>query len=193
VVVQPVRSGSLRVVAAAGQRWTPLADQVLPIDGTLSGLAIHRGRAVAVPDTGTERAVGLGRLSPAQPVAAAPLFSGNRLCGAVTVSRPRQAEPFSRSDIGIISELAARSGLLLDLAESNRLDGPGAGADDLARIVEAFTAGLEQRLVLYAATMHTLAWRVRRGRVLREVLGQAEQLHRYVAEAVAALGRTAFR
>ena len=40
VVVQPIRAGSLRVVAAAGQRWTPLADQVLSIDETLSGLAI---------------------------------------------------------------------------------------------------------------------------------------------------------
>jgi GAF domain-containing protein len=192
VVVQPVRSGSLRLVAAAGQRWTPLVDQVLSIDGTLSGLAINRRCAVAVPGTATERVVGRGRSPLAQPVAAAPMFSGDRLCGALTVSRPRQAEPFSRSDIAIISELAARSGLLLDLAEANRLDGPGIPAEDPARVAEAFKADLEQRLVLYAATMHALACRVRRGRVVRELLVQAEQLHRHVAETVVALGRTGF-
>jgi GAF domain-containing protein len=192
VVVQLVGSGSLRLVAAAGQRWTPLADQALSIDGTLSGLAINRRRAVAVPGTGTERAVGPGRLPLAQPVAVAPLFSGDRLCGALTVSRPRQAEPFSRSDIGILSELAAHSGLLLDLAEANRLDGPGVPAEDPARIAEAFKADLEQRLVLYAATMHALACRARRGRVVRELLVQAEQLRLLVAETVVARGRTGF-
>lgn len=192
VVVQPVRSGSLRVVAAAGQRWAHLADQVVPVDGTLSGLAINLRRAVAVPDAGTERAVGPRRSPLTQPVAAAPLFSGDRLRGALTVSRPQQADPFSRSDVGLISELAAHSGLLLDLAEANRLDGPGAAAEDPARAAEAFKADLERRLVLYAATMHTLACRVRRGCVVRELLAQAEQLQLHVAEAVVALSLTGF-
>ena len=192
VVVQPAHPGSLRVAAAAGQRWTHLADQVLSIDGTLSGLAINLRRAVAVPDAGTERAVGPRRSPLTQPVAAAPLFSGDRLRGALTVSRPQQADPFSRSDVGLISELAAHSGLLLDLAEANRLDGPGAAAEDPARAAEAFKADLERRLVLYAATMHTLACRVRRGCVVRELLAQAEQLQLHVAEAVVALSLTGF-
>jgi GAF domain-containing protein len=192
VVVQPVRSGSLRVVAAAGQRWAHLADQVVPVDGTLSGLAINCRRAVVVPDAGTKRAVGRGRLALAQPVVAAPLFNGDRLGGALTVSRPEQAEPFSRSDISIISELAAHSGLLLNLVEVNPLDGPRVAAEDPAPLPEALKADLEQRLVLYAATTHTLACRVLRGRIVRELLEQAEQLHLHLAETVVALSRTGF-
>ena len=46
--------------------------------------------------------------------------------------------------------------------------------------------------MLYAATMHALACRARRGRVVRELLVQAEQLHLHVAETVVALGRTGF-
>jgi GAF domain-containing protein len=179
-------------VAAAGQRWVHLADQVVPVDGTLSGLAINCRRAVVVPDAGTKRAVGRGRLALAQPVVAAPLFNGDRLGGALTVSRPEQAEPFSRSDIGIISELAAHSGLLLDLAQASRLDGPNVAAEDPARVAEALKADLEQRLVLYAATTHTLACRVLRGRIVRELLAQAEQLHLHLAETVVALSRTGF-
>jgi GAF domain-containing protein len=192
VVVQPVRSASLRVVAAAGQRWAHLADQVVPVDGTLSGLAINCRRAVVVPDAGTKRAVGRGRLALAQPVVAAPLFNGDRLGGALTVSRPEQAEPFSRSDISIISELAAHSGLLLNLVEVNPLDGPRVAAEDPAPLPEALKADLEQRLVLYAATTHTLACRVLRGRIVRELLEQAEQLHLHLAETVVALSRTGF-
>ena len=71
VVVQLVRSGSLRLVAAAGQRWTPLADQALSIDGTLSGLrhqspsrrggARHRNRTCRTAGPFTARSTGSGR------------------------------------------------------------------------------------------------------------------------------------
>ena len=57
---------------------------------------------------------------------------------------------------------------------------------------EALKADLEQRLVLYAATTHTLACRVLRGRIVRELLAQAEQLHLHLAETVVALSRTGF-
>jgi hypothetical protein len=92
----------------------------------------------------------------------------------------------------IIAELGERFGLLLDLAEAYRLDGQVSLCGGLASVAEAFKADLEQRLVLCAATMRALACRVRRGRVVREILRQAEQLHRHVAEEFVALGRTGF-
>jgi GAF domain-containing protein len=184
-IVLPDADGAMRVAAVEGDPWTDLAGGPIPADRSLSALAMRARWTQAVADAATDPRTAPATRSPEiGPLLAAPVLLDDDPRAVLTVGRREPAAPFTKGDAAVLTELATHAGLGLDTA-----DEPGPPSRDRApTTVEsaavALDADLTQRLILYAATMHTLSAGERRSRIVGELLRQASELHHQVQAAV---------
>ena len=108
----------------------------------------------------------------------------------LTVGRRETAAPFTEGDAAVLTELATHAGLGLDTVDEPA-PSTGGPAPTIERVAVALDADLTQRLILYAATMHTLSAGQRRSRIVGELLRQANELHHQVQTAVGVAVRSA--
>ena len=93
----------------------------------------------------------------------------------------------------MLTELATHAGLGLDAAGEPAPPTGDPAPTTVERAAVALDADLTQRLILYAATMHTLSAGQRRSRIVGELLRQANDLHHQVQTAVGVVARGAGR
>ena len=159
----------------------------------MSALAVRQRQAVAVRDATIDpRTVGPHTRSPGVgPILATPLPTEDGVRGAVSIGRTAPGSPFSDGDIAMMTEFAANAGLAVQLESARRREerhDPGSLPErDPQHIAHDLTADLTQRLVVYATTVHSLDFCTEQGRVVGELLRQAEQLHDTIQTGITAL------
>jgi GAF domain-containing protein len=189
-IVMPEVDGAMRVAAAEGDPWTDLAGGAIPADRSLSALAMRVGRTQAVAYAATDpRTAPAARSPDLGPLLAAPVLLDDDPRGVLTVARREPAAVFTEGDAAVLTELAAHAGLGLDTEDEDTAGeaaspAGGRAPTSVERAAVALDADLTQRLILYAATMHTLSAGQRRGRIVGELLRQATELHHQVQAAV---------
>ena len=181
-LVLSAEPGSLQVAAADGSPWADLHGQRIPDTQSTSALAVRQQQTVAVRDAAIDpRTVGPHTRSPGVgPILATPLPAEDGIHGAVSIGRTAPGSPFSDGDTAMMTEFAANAGLAVQLESARREErhDPGSLPErDPQHIAHDLTADLTQRLVVYATTVHSLNFCTEQGRVVGELLRQAEQLH----------------
>lgn len=190
-IVLPEADGAMRVAAVEGDPWTDLAGGAIPVDRSLSALAMRARRTQAVADAATDPRTAPATRSPdIGPLLAAPVLLNDDPRAVLTVGRRETAAPFTEGDAAVLTELATHAGLGLDTVDEPA-PSTGGPAPTIERVAVALDADLTQRLILYAATMHTLSAGQRRSRIVGELLRQANELHHQVQTAVGVAVRSA--
>jgi GAF domain len=173
--LRPSECEGLSIAAVPGQRSGGLDAPVSSTEVSISALAVKSGQAVTAPgaasDPDADPAAAVRRTGA---MLAAPLLDGGEVRGVLTVGRTEGSSPFDDADVDILGELGAHAGLVLDLActppsgvaemHTGGRGGPAACLD----------ADLERRLVVYAATLHTLALHEKRSRGAHRVAAPAQ-------------------
>jgi GAF domain-containing protein len=187
-IVLPEADGAMRVAAVEGDLWSDLAGGAIPADRSLSAVAMRACQTQAVADAATDPRTATRSLT--GPLLAAPVLLDDDPRAVLTVGRREPADPFTKGDAAVLTELAMHAGLGLDTA-GEPASPPGEPVPTVENAAVALDADLTQRLILYAATMHTLSAGQRRSRIVGELLRQANELHHQVQAAVGVAARDA--
>ncbi|WP_196942704.1 GAF domain-containing sensor histidine kinase [Streptomyces sclerotialus] len=114
-------TGELTAAVAQGADAEQLAGSAVPFDGSLAGLAARTGEPVVTADLSTDpRAHTRAHTSATGPAVAVPLRSDAQTRGSLRLCRTQGRQPFSDSDVRLISGFAEQAALALELDRGRR-------------------------------------------------------------------------
>ncbi|MFJ8967000.1 GAF domain-containing protein [Lentzea sp. NPDC102401] len=152
LTVPAEQPGWLRIAVAEGglREWE---GRLVPVEGSVSALAIEAGRAVIIDDVvRDERTEQAARSSAVGPTVAAPIIADGEMRGVLMIGRPPGSHRFADCDREMADAVAGYLGWAL-LA---RADPQDAGVSDLAAAVHGELAGRLFQLTVDLCSLRSL-------------------------------------
>ncbi len=197
VVLPTEDERSLMVEVATGERAAELTAVTYPLEGTLSGLAIHGGRPVLVGDVREEHGftVHISDVMPIGPLMAIPLVGAQRARGALMVGRLHGRHRFNEADLEMATTFAQHAAVALELADARADQQRVVLLEDRDRIARDLHDHVIQRLFAAGLSVQSVAsglrdeQRVARlGRVVDDIDDTIRQIRTSIFELRGALG-----
>ena len=176
VVVPADEPGSLRVAVARGERADQMRDRVFRAEGSIVGRSLESNEPMLLDTI---------EMDPAEwpevgPTFVVPLAGGDRVIGALTVSRASGAPRFSEGDLELAGEFAAQASVAMEIArgrqDRNRLE----LSEDRSRIARDLHDHVIQRLFGAGLSLQSAA--VRHPEVSEPILEQVDAIDTAIAE-----------
>jgi signal transduction histidine kinase len=177
-VVLPTSAGDrLMVEVASGDRADELTGFTYPVEDTLAALAIDSGRPVLIADITEEPKlhVHTSELFAVGPVMVLPLRGGQRMRGALVVTRLHGRHRFDEADLDMATTFANHAVVALELADARADQQRMVLLEDRDRIARDLHDHVIQRLFAAGLTVQSVAAGLASGT-------GAERLNRSVAD-----------
>lgn len=153
--------GQLRIAVAVGTLagWE---GELLPADGTVTGVVIAERRAMLLADPAADpRMNAFRRLRPDMgPTLAAPVIGESDVIGVVTVARSVGRGMFDTADLDMIAGFGVQAALAIEMAEVRRDNEQLHRLEDRRQIAEDLQQGVIRRLSALSMTLPGIAARV---------------------------------